>query len=710
MTKILQRWSLARRLALLALLGVLMVAPPLAIFVKETESDIAFAQRERDGLAPAKLLVRVIQLTQQHRGLSAQVLGGNAAMQGERAAKQAEVEKAAADFSAALARAGGGAALQTGWVRVRDDWKALARDVAGAAIHGRDSNARHTALVALQLELLEGLADDFNLSYDPAADGYHLIIATLFQLPKLTESLGQARARGSLILTSREITPEERGALTALVRYTNIQVAELSRSFGKAIEAGPELKESVGSGSLQAKELAEKAMRLTREQILEVETLSYPGVDYFRHYTQAMDALFKLFDDASVALDHILARRIAGMRWSQAAMLGASAILMVLSMLTGVAVLRSIQRQLGGEPAYAAEVVSKVAAGDLTLSVETKAGDRTSLLAAMKGMLESLARTVRTIKDSSDAIATASQQIASGNADLSSRTEEQASSLEETASSMEELTSTVKQNAENARQANQLAAGAAQTAQKGGQMVAEVVATMEGISASSKRIADIIGVIDGIAFQTNILALNAAVEAARAGEQGRGFAVVAGEVRGLAQKSAAAAKEIKALIEDSVGKVEQGVGVVERTGETIGELVGAVRRVADLMGEITAASEEQSSGIAQVNQAVAQMDEATQQNAALVEEAAAASESLREQAEQMRSVLGIFRLQGLQAEAPAAQASAVASGGGRPVKKVVRLERRGARPAAALAAANEAPKEPPKAKKAAGAEDEWQEF
>jgi methyl-accepting chemotaxis protein len=369
---------------------------------------------------------------------------------------------------------------------------------------------------------------------------------------------------------------------------------------------------------------------------------------------------------------------------------------------------RRVVRQIGGEPVYAAEVVSRVASGDLTLRIETRAGDETSLLAAMRRMVESLGGTVRRIKDSAEAVGSAAQQIAAGNADLSSRTEEQASSLEETASSMEELTQTVKQSAENARKANQLAAGASEVARKGGEMVAEVVATMQGISQSSKKIADIIGVIDGIAFQTNILALNAAVEAARAGEQGRGFAVVAAEVRNLAQRSAAAAKEIKALIEDSVGRIEHGGAVVERAGQTIAELVGAVKRVTDLMGEIAAASQEQSSGIEQVNQAVAQMDRVTQQNAALVEEAAAAAESLQEQARQLVAAVSVFRLE--RAAVPAAQAPApqpaVVSEPRPAVKNVARLERSAAPGRAAPVPANEAPK----AKRAAGAEDDWQEF
>ena len=310
----------------------------------------------------------------------------------------------------------------------------------------------------------------------------------------------------------------------------------------------------------------------------------------------------------------------------------------------GVAVLvtRSIVNPLRG----AVEVAQRVAKGDLTARVEVDSNDETGqLLAALRDMNTSLQRIVGQVRSGTDTITSASQEIASGNMDLSSRTEEQVSSLQMTASSMEELTSTVKHNADNASQASQLAATASEVATRGGTVVAEVVQTMGSINDSSKKIVDIIGVIDGIAFQTNILALNAAVEAARAGEQGRGFAVVASEVRNLAQRSAAAAKEIKTLIDDSVEKVDAGAKLVDQAGATMDEVVNSVRRVTDIIGEIAAASREQTAGIEQINTAIMQMDSTTQQNAALVEEAAAAAASLQEQAAQLSSVVSVFRLE-----------------------------------------------------------------
>ena len=303
--------------------------------------------------------------------------------------------------------------------------------------------------------------------------------------------------------------------------------------------------------------------------------------------------------------------------------------------------IRSITRPL----ARAMQVANIVAAGDLTSKIETGSSDETGkLMQALKDMNDSLYEIVGNVRTSVYSITIAAKEIATGNSDLSQRTEEQAASLEETASSMEELSSTVKHNAENAKQANQLGMGARDVAMKGGEVVNKVVITMASINESSKKIVDIISVIEGIAFQTNILALNAAVEAARAGEQGRGFAVVAGEVRTLAQRSAAAAKEIKALIGDSVEKVAGGTKLVDEAGKTMGEIVTAVKRVTDIMAEISAASSEQSAGIDQVNKAVIQMDEVTQQNAALVEEAAAAAESMQEEAERLSEAVSVFKL------------------------------------------------------------------
>ncbi|MBI3283976.1 MAG: cache domain-containing protein [Burkholderiales bacterium] len=366
-------------------------------------------------------------------------------------------------------------------------------------------------------------------------------------------------------------------------------------------------------------------------------------------------------------------------------------------------------RQLGGEPDYAAEITRHIAQGDLAADIDIKKSDRSSLLFSIKTMRDSIANIIGEVRSGTDAMTTASKEIASGNMDLSARTEAQAGSLEETASSMEELTGTVRQNADNARQANQLAASASAIALKGGAVVSEVVQTMGLINSSSQKIVDIIGVIDGIAFQTNILALNAAVEAARAGEQGRGFAVVASEVRNLAQRSASAAKEIKTLINDSVENVQHGSRLVDQAGSTMNEVVTSVRQVTDIMSEISAATNEQTAGIEQVNIAIVEMDSVTQQNAALVEQAAAAAASMQEQAAQLMDLVSVFQIDETAAP-PAAKPAAHA------------LRAKAAPPAAGLRTNIKAAARPvPPAKKlaivkpaaptrAAPAADDWEEF
>jgi methyl-accepting chemotaxis protein len=392
-----------------------------------------------------------------------------------------------------------------------------------------------------------------------------------------------------------------------------------------------------------------------------------------------MDATARSIDDTAAFSTTLIAALAAG-----AVLLGA-----LCSWLLTIGIVRPIRE--------AVALAETVASGDLTREIEVSSKDETgALLRALRQMNDSLVGIVTQVRTGTDSISTASREIADGNLDLSARTEQQASALEETAASMEELTTTVRQNADNARQANQLSIAASDIAVKGGVVVDQVIATMASINDSSRKIVDIIGVIDGIAFQTNILALNAAVEAARAGEQGRGFAVVASEVRTLAQRSAAAAKEIKGLIGDSVEKVEAGTGLVDQAGTTMEQVVTSIRRVTDIMAEISSASAEQTGGIEQVNSAIGQMDEVTQQNAALVEEAAAAAGSMQEQAGQLAQVVSVFKLD--RNAAPAARVAAT--------RAAV------ARPAAARPAANKPSIPAPQRKRAAAttAGDDWEQF
>ncbi|NHZ43690.1 methyl-accepting chemotaxis protein [Massilia aquatica] len=418
---------------------------------------------------------------------------------------------------------------------------------------------------------------------------------------------------------------------------------------------------------------------------------------------KGMDAMRGLIAEITGAEEMLLVQRARDAKALDAQtagmLVGGGVLAAVLAAVIAVWLARNITVPLGRAVAFA----QQVAEGDLTAHVDASSTDEIGeLLAALKTMNTALARIVGEVRTGTDTIATASAEISSGNFDLSSRTEQQAGSLEETASSMEELTATVKQNADNARQANQLATEASDVAVRGGAAVSQVVETMGAINDSAKKIVDIIGVIDGIAFQTNILALNAAVEAARAGEQGRGFAVVASEVRNLAQRSAGAAKEIKALIDNSVEKVELGTRLVDQAGVTMGEVVGSVRRVNDIISEIANASDEQRAGIEQVNAAITQMDEATQQNAALVEQAAAASASMQEQAAQLAEVVSVFKLDGA-----AALVRPVLARKPAPVVAPAPAARAAA-PRKAIAAARPAPAKQSAA--ASGGDDGWEEF
>ena len=411
-------------------------------------------------------------------------------------------------------------------------------------------------------------------------------------------------------LKKLEIRNEETKALMKQIEVGIVKVRELNN---KVVELGLANKEKEALVALKV------AMPVTQEQ---------------------QDLIHKAIKSQGATVKQRMKEADADYNMVVSIMIAVIVVAAILSLVISTYISRSITRPLTS----AVSAAQAVAAGDLTQRIEVHSKDETGeLMQALKNMNESLLNIVNQVRTGTDTIATASSQIAAGNQDLSSRTEQQASSLEETASSMEELTSTVRQNSENANQANQLAIAAADVAVKGGDVVSQVVDTMNSINDSSKKMADIINVIDGIAFQTNILALNAAVEAARAGEQGRGFAVVATEVRNLAQRSASAAREIKTLIDDSVTKVEQGSRLVNDAGTTMTEVVSSIKRVQDIMGEITAASREQTEGIEQVNQAVMQMDQVTQQNAALVEEAAAAAEAMQDQASNLVKQVSTFK-------------------------------------------------------------------
>jgi methyl-accepting chemotaxis protein len=423
-----------------------------------------------------------------------------------------------------------------------------------------------------------------------------------------------------------------------------------------------------------------------------------------------IDGLIKLnYDGGQAAAD-------AAETTYQTARVATAALLVVavaVGALLALVITRGLLRQLGGEPSTATQIARAVAEGDLSTPIQLRVGDTDSLMARLQRMQHALTETVGGVRRGAESVSSASGEIAQGNQDLSSRTEQQASALEQTAATMEQLGATVRTNADNARQASELAAGASSVARRGGAVVGEVVETMKGINDSSRRIADIIGTIDGIAFQTNILALNAAVEAARAGEQGRGFAVVAGEVRSLAQRSADAAREIKGLITASVERVEHGSTLVGRAGATMGEIVAAIQRVNEIVNEISTASTEQSNGVSQVGQAVTDLDRSTQQNAALVEQSAAAAESLKLQAGMLVDAVAVFKLAGVAGRAAPAPTAAAPAPVAKPPDSPLAPVALAARPAATRAAAPPpalAAPAPRAASAASHSEEDWETF
>ena len=641
---LISKLKVIQRFALLGLIGLVLTVAPTLLYVQSAYQTMHFAQTEARGIPLVHGILKAIQLTQQHRGLSGMVLGGNASAQADRSSKQTEADQAYQQLNTLMGSEVGDKALLSSWNTAQQEWKNVSGLVSSGNATLPQSFATHTALVERLLTITDQLGDHFALSLDPELHSYQLIQSVMYGLPILSEELGKARARGSAMLAGKSATAAERQSLSLFLARARIELDRTMVAFDKAAAASPEIERTLRAQASEVKTLTQQAIQLASDRVLGTDELSYSATDYFAQLTRTIDTQVKFNNAAMELLDRMLDERAASQRTHLILLLGTLLVVGVGGAILGMLAARSITQQLGGEPEEVMAIASAVAKGDLSSRIHVPGGSQASIMGAMSAMQSSLQKVVGTVRQSAESVATASDQIAQGNGDLAARTETQASSLEQTASSMEQLGSTVKQNADNARQANQLAQSASTVAVQGGEVVAQVVGTMREINDSSRRIADIINVIDGIAFQTNILALNAAVEAARAGEQGRGFAVVAGEVRNLASRSAEAAKEIKQLITDSVNRVEQGTALVDQAGHTMQEVVASIRRVTDIMGEISAASSEQSAGVAQVGEAVMHMDQATQQNASLVEEMASAASSLRSQAQDLVHAVAVFKL------------------------------------------------------------------
>ena len=638
---LLHRMGLAQKFLILGVLALVMVLAPSGLYFSSIQPVIRAAKQEYAAINALVALNTTVQFSQMHRGLSAGALSGNADLAARRPAVRDKLVQSMGVLDSELKSLGASAQVASLWGDVRQRWTNLEPGVARGQLNTSESTRLHTQLIARLLLLNEELLNDSSMALDPEVDTYYLIQASLVDLPLLAENLGVMRAMGSAFLTQTNLPLDGRSTLQALNKRALELQGEMSRNLGRSLASNPSMKVTLGGPAVSRNAGVEQALALADRVLLSVTEINHPAPAYFDEFTRTIDGLYEFNSLALKSLEEALGERVRALEFKRMSLL----VSLLLGLSAAFALAVAFVRSITGPVAEAVVVARAVAGGDLAVPVPVRGNNELGqLMQAMQGMQQHLTKVVRQVRQGSEGVATASAEIASGNNDLSSRTESQASALEETAASMEQLSAMVKQNADSARQANQLAMNASTVAVRGGEVVAQVVDTMKGINESSRRISDIIQVIDGIAFQTNILALNAAVEAARAGEQGRGFAVVASEVRSLAGRSAEAAKEIKTLINASVERVEHGTALVDQAGTTMTEVVSSIRRATDLMGEISAANNEQSLGVSQVGEAVTQMDQVTQQNAALVEEMAAAASSLKSQAQELVQVVAVFKL------------------------------------------------------------------
>ena len=637
------RLSLIQKFMILGLLALIIAALPALLYFSNSFKQQEKATLEKRGSAPLIALNKVIQLSQIHRGMSAGMLNGNQALEARRPALKDKLVLALDAADAQFKTAGVAAQRLSEWQNLRQSWRTLEQAVATKQLKATESTKLHTQLIAGELLLSEELLTDFGLNLDADTGTAYLIRASLIDMPWLAENLGVMRAIGSGFLTQGALPPEGRATLLALQKRVLELQAQMFRNLKVSTDADAALQAALDSKAQTHRAAVDQALTLANQALMGATEINYPAPQYFDAFTTTIDGLFAFNADAMQMMDRVLQERADA---TQRAML-LVLFMLLLGLGGGAALSVFFVRSITGPVGDAVRVARAVADGNLAIEVPVLGSNELGqLMAALSDMREHLEQVVTAVMHGSESVATASAEIAQGNNDLSDRTEQQASALEQTAASMEQLGSTVNQNADSARQANQLAQSASTVAVRGGDVVGQVVNTMRDINNSSRKIADIISVIDGIAFQTNILALNAAVEAARAGEQGRGFAVVASEVRLLAGRSAEAAREIKALITASVERVEHGSTLVDHAGATMTEVVDAIKRVTDIMGEISSASSEQSLGVAEIGEAVGQMDQVTQQNAALVEQMAAAARSLKSQAQDLLATVAVFHLPG----------------------------------------------------------------
>jgi methyl-accepting chemotaxis protein len=620
--------SLATKFWLIGIAVTVLFGVPTTLFVVGLNQGIEKATQERKGSEFLPVALRAMQNLQQHRGLAQMVLSGKTELQGKLDAKRQEVEQALQDLETGAEKLTGMGITDP--VRtIREGWRTLATEV--ARLTPGESFSRHVALVDQSLRLTQLTADRSGITYDETIAGNQIGTLSANHLPSLTEYLGRLRAIGGSILAQQKATPEEMTRVASFVGLAQRKIEQVKDTLAKAYVGDASLKVALDPVIAETDQSA-GVLQLVDAQILSTKTIDYAPLQYYQQLTAAIDSHFKLANTTMAELRRLLDNTESKLRNTRAYLLSTVFGLFVLVMGFSLMIIYNVLHRLGGEPEEAARLVQEVAAGNLTLTIETKKGDTESLLAALAGMVARLSHIMSEVGGSAEMLASASEEMNATTQSLSQGASEQASSMEETSASVEEMTASIQQNGDNAKLTENIATKAAREAVEGGQAVRETVQAMQ-------RIAEKIGIIDDIAYQTNLLALNAAIEAARAGAQGRGFAVVAAEVRKLAERSQVASHEIGELATTSVK-------MAERAGKLLDEIVPAIQRTSDLVQEIAAASGEQTGGVAQINTAMNQLSQTTQSSAAASEELAATAESISAQAQEMQRLITFFRVAG----------------------------------------------------------------
>ncbi|MBK0016449.1 MULTISPECIES: methyl-accepting chemotaxis protein [Kosakonia] len=643
MKNLLNKINLSTKFMVLGIISLLLFALPTALFVNESSQKVQAKQVELKAIPVEKKLLKLLNLIQRHRAESAiAVTQGNPAYP-PRIALRDQINVLADEIRKDIAAESPEAHPLQQLDKVNQQWQALQNQIDSRSLTAPESLVSHAALIRSLLDFNIDVLDFYGLSLDPDLDTSQLITAALFHLPELTETLGQIRASGTSLLAKKDGISETDNARMEFQIGNGEKALQLfDVGMKKYLGGNEEIRNLFGRKTEGAVQGAAQALSTAREIFITHSRPAMAPTEYVAIFTEAINNFTVLGNGMSDELSQQLTKQISAQRSAQITLLA----VLIFSALLGIALTVFIIRSITGPVNEAARIAQEVATGDLTSRIAvTGSNEMSALLQSLMKMSEHLSSLVNDIKNNAVTIATSSEEIASGNSDLSSRTEEQAASLAQTAASMEQLASIIQQNADNTRHAASMAGSATSAALLGGEAMESVLASMHKISNSAGQIEEIIAVIDGIAFQTNILALNAAVEAARAGEHGKGFAVVASEVRALAQRSAVAAKEIKELIENSVSDAQSGIKMAENAGDKVKQSVSAIEQTSMLINEVSASSAEQSSGVSQINIAVSQMDQVTQQNAGLVQQSASSADDLAERAARLRQLVAVFKTQ-----------------------------------------------------------------